>query len=302
MTVHSSDCNGVRLAESRRMFQRQWRIETDSISNITVRMTMSMRASVSRQRNPQHLVRLSEQKRMALSAMSNIRKRWQQKNASRALLNASSCTLEFNIDNAAILRQRALSKARCGYFREAIALFNRLLQSNPDSARDYNNRGLVHFQSGNMEAALADYNQALHLNPYLDGAYNNRANYYAAAGSFLEAVLDYDAALDLNPDNIRAWINQGITFRDLQMYDRALESLDIALTMGLLTSHVYAERGRTYHLRGDWNCAIADYQRALACINDPDAIATGNTYRLQHQVNTWIEDLLSPIESLSEGF
>jgi tetratricopeptide (TPR) repeat protein len=234
---------------------------------------------------------------MALNAMSNIRKRWTLRHTSRALFGALPESPELDIPDDTLLRQRALFEARSGHFHEAIVLFDRLLQFNPYSARDYNNRGLVHFQGGNMDAALADYNQALYLNPYLDGAYNNRANYYAATGSFLEAVLDYDAALDLNPDNIRAWINQGITFRDLKMYDRALESLDIALTMGLLTSHVFAERGRTYHLRGDWNCAIADYQRSLACVNEPDAIAAGSSYRLQCQVNHWIEDLLSPLET-----
>jgi tetratricopeptide (TPR) repeat protein len=237
--------------------------------------------------------------------MSAIRKKWFLKHPGHnypgddiAATAAPSLELTLDEDADTVLRQRALAKARNGNFYEAIALFNRILRAHPNSARDYNNRGLVYFQSGDLEAALADYNHALHLNPHLDGAYNNRANYYAATGLFLEAVLDYDAALDLNPNNIRAWINQGITFRDLQMYDRALESLDIALTMGQLTSHVYAERGRTYHVRGDWNCAIADYQRALAVIDIPGAIAPGAKHRLQPQINNWIESLLYPLESL----
>jgi len=266
---------------------------------------MNTRSTTKRQKTTENLVRKYEPGRMALGAMGiSTRKKRQSKPSGttpKTFFRASPFTLKLDLDNDAVLRQRALSEARCGHFQEAIALFDQLLRANPNSARDYNNRGLVHFQNGNLEAALADYNRALQLDPCLDGAYNNRANYYAATGLFLEAVLDYDAALDINPDNVRAWINQGITFRDLQMYDRALESFDIALTMGLLTSHVYAERGRTYHLRGDWNCAIADYQRALACIDDPEATSTeANYYRLQHQIHNWIESLLSPIETLSE--
>jgi len=256
---------------------------------------MNTRSSEGRHPDPQPLVRSSEQKKSTMH--SRVQRKWQPKRSTvssyvapeRELLALDAET------NAHVVRQRALSEARCGNFKAAIALFDELLLADPYSARDYNNRGLVYFQSGHLEASLADYNQALLLNPYLDGAYNNRANYYAAIGLYLEAILDYDAALDLNPDNIRAWINQGITFRDLQMYDRAVESFDTALTLGHLESHIYAERGRTYHLRGDWNCAIADYQRALSCIDDPCATAMGSDARLRHQVHTWKEELLSPL-------
>lgn len=256
---------------------------------------MNTRSSEGRHPDPQNLVCSSEQKKSALN--SHVQKKWQPKRRlTQAFVSPERELMGLDPEaNAHVVRQRALSEARCGHFQSAIALFDQLLIANPYSARDYNNRGLVYFQSGHLEMALADYNQALLLNPYLDGAYNNRANYYAAIGLYLEAILDYDAALDLNPDNVRAWINQGITFRDLQMFDRAIESLETALTLGHLESHIYAERGRTYHLRGDWNCAIADYQRALGCIDDPCATALGNDTRLRHQIHTWMEELLAPL-------
>jgi tetratricopeptide (TPR) repeat protein len=193
------------------------------------------------------------------------------------------------------LRQAALSKAKQGQRADAINLFSQLIERNPDSANDYNNRGLVYFQNGEMQAALMDYNKALELNPRLDSAYNNRANYYAAQGQLLEAILDYDTAIDLNPGNIRAWINQGITFRDLQMYEQAIECFDLALHFGRFEGHVYAERGRTYHLWGDWNCAIADYQRALGQL--PESIEITNpSARLRFQVEDWMDDLLDPLD------
>jgi tetratricopeptide (TPR) repeat protein len=170
-----------------------------------------------------------------------------------------------------------------------------LIESNPNSANDHSNRGLAYFQNGQAEAALADYNRAIELNPRLDSAYNNRANYFAAQGQFLEAILDYDIALDLNPTNIRALINQGITFRELEMYDRALESLELALCLGRLEGHVYAERGRTYHLRGDWNCAVADYHRALAELPVVSIYAHHPSVRLRFQVEVWLDELMKPL-------
>ncbi|HEY9658644.1 MAG TPA: tetratricopeptide repeat protein [Allocoleopsis sp.] len=199
-------------------------------------------------------------------------------------------------EQQSFVRQQALANAHQGNYEEAIALFSLLIESNPNNANDYSNRGLVHFQNGEAEAALADYNRAIELNPRLDSVYNNRANYYAAQGMFLEALLDYDIALDLNPTNVRTWINQGITFRELEMYDRAIESFDLALCLGKLEGHIYAERGRTYHLRGDWNCAIGDYSRALEKLPTSQPSPIDASARLRLQVQKWLDDLLSPLQ------
>jgi tetratricopeptide (TPR) repeat protein len=201
------------------------------------------------------------------------------------------------------VRQQALAKANQGDYATAIVLLNWLIECNPDSAIDYNNRGLVYFQQGAFDQALADYNRAIDLNPSLSNVYNNRANYYATQGQLLEAIADYDTALDFDPANIRAWLNQGITFRDLEMYERAIENFDLALQLLRLMSpsvrlegHLYAERGRAYHLAGDWNCAIADYRRALAILSTAkNAAATDTTQRLRLQVESWLSSLVSPL-------
>jgi tetratricopeptide (TPR) repeat protein len=224
-------------------------------------------------------------------SVGSAQKRWQPKpvkiNSTRPQLSVLSAGQH---ESESLLRQKGLAKAQMGHYDEAIALFSQIIDRNPLNASDYSNRGLTYFQSGQTVRALADYNRAIDLNPRLDGAYNNRANYHAAQGQFLEAILDYDVALDLNPANVRAWINQGITFRDLEMYERAIESFDMALHLGRLEGHIYAERGRAYHLRGDWNCAIADYQRAIA--NPPESPASE---RLHLQVDLWMDELLAPL-------
>lgn len=231
-------------------------------------------------------------------ATNKPHKRWQTRATSSAVANAThkldSLGLS-QLDRQTLMRKQALSAAQQSQHAEAIALFTEVIKLDPKSARDYNNRGLVYFQNGQWDKAILDYNRALELNPNLDSAYNNRANYYAAAGMFLEAILDYDLALDLNPTNTRAWINQGITFREIQMYERAIESFDCALGLGSLTGHVYVERGRTYHLWGDWNCAIADYQKAQVALAIPGTSSPNTTARLQRQIATWTDELLSPL-------
>lgn len=178
-----------------------------------------------------------------------------------------------------------------GNYVVAISLLDELIARYPNRAINYNNRGLVYFRLARISQALDDLNTAIALNPKLDSAYNNRANCHAAVGSLVAAVADYDLALDLNPANLRAWINQGITYRQMKSYDLALENFEIALFLGnSLKAKIYAERGRTYHLRGDWNCAVADYQAALAMMSELPKQSD------RQKVRSWLDELLKPLQ------
>lgn len=189
------------------------------------------------------------------------------------------------------LRTSVKEKASQGNYAMAISLLDELIAICPDNAADYNNRGLMYFRNNQIIEAFCDLSQALRINPCLDSAYNNRANCHAAQGDLSEAIADYDLALDINPANLRAWINQGITFRELELYDLALENLDIALIIGdSLKERIYSERGRAYHLRGDWNCAVGDYHKALDILATKPSLA-----RYERKVAGWLDQLLTPI-------
>ncbi len=178
-----------------------------------------------------------------------------------------------------------------GNYAVAIAIMNELLVLHPNSAVYYNNRGLMYLHNNQLPEAIEDLTHALEIDPNLDQAYNNRANCYAAQGDFVAAIADYDISLEINPSNIRTWINQGITFRELGSFDLAIQNFDIALILGnAFQEMIYAERGRAYHLRGDWNCAAADYRHALELLtNHPEL----EDYKIK--VNTWLDTLLNPV-------
>lgn len=187
-------------------------------------------------------------------------------------------------------RAQVMALANQGDYGAAIAELDHILQENPQSASDHNNRGLMQFRLRNYAAAERDYNRAIALDPRLDSAYNNRANCYAAQGQLAEAIADYQIALDFNPGNLRAWVNQGVTYRDLGLYDLAIENFDLVLVLGpRLRGRVYGERGRTYHLRGDWNLALADYQRSFEHLSN-----SLSARRYRRTVEAWQSELLNP--------
>lgn len=225
---------------------------------------------------------LQQAQKLFLSASSSAK-------PSSLSLDAVSVPSSYNGEQ--YLRNCVKEKASQGNYAVAISLLNELIALCPDNAADYNNRGLMYFRNNQIIEALGDLSQALAINPGLDSAYNNRANCYAAQGKLSNAIADYDLALDLNPSNLRAWINQGITFRELKLYDLSLENLEIALIIGDgLQERIYSERGRTYHLRGDWNCAMGDYQKALDILATKPKLAS---YRLK--VTGWLNELLYPL-------
>ncbi len=228
-----------------------------------------------------------EQKRLSLPLF------WTQEAAKQHSYLVKPLSKQEPIVSEQQLRVYIEEMAAQGNYAVAIALLDRLIALHPNSAIDYNNRGLMHLRNNQLAEALADLTHALEINPKLDSAYNNRANCYAAQGDLAAAIADYDLALDLNPANVRAWINQGVTFREMGMYDLAIENFDIALILASsLQARIYAERGRAYHLRGDWNCAVADYQQALKLLSSQPKLVG---YRLK--VSNWLNELLAPINN-----
>ncbi|ASC69119.1 hypothetical protein XM38_000450 [Halomicronema hongdechloris C2206] len=212
---------------------------------------------------------------------------------SSSLISPMGLTIAGTDDHLDGLSQRALKAVRHRLYSRALTLLTCVIHRDPDNGRHYSNRGLVYFWQGQLARALADYSQAIRLNPRLDQAYNNRGNCYAARRQWHQALADYDQAVNLNPYNVRARINYGITLRDMQDYDAALLCFDEALMFHQFPGHIYAERGRTYHLRGDWNSAIADYRRALAIFSTETAPQSAKFSRfLAQRVRQWLQELL----------
>ena len=190
------------------------------------------------------------------------------------------------------LQRQICQVARQKNYAAAIRLLGKLIQSHPHRAEYYSNRGLMYYRCRQWGHALIDYNRALTLNAQCDRTYNHRANCYAAQHSWYAAISDYDRAIDINPFNTQARLNQGVTLRSIGQYKSALICFDIALFFGALTPATYAERGRTYHLMGHWNCAMGDYQRALSAVYDADLPAV-QAKKLRTRIHKWQIELLA---------
>ncbi len=264
------------------------------------RVTLSSATAFANREQPMHLAKQSVYSQ-ALEMAQTSSAKWSQPPLGAPIAHLSQ------IDQETLLRQQALSDAQRGHYAEAIDLFTWLIHCNPENVSSFNNRGLLYFQTGKFHQALKDYNQALHLQPRLAKVYNNRANCYVAMGNLEAAIADYETSIDLDPIDIRARLNLGITFRDLEQFEAAIETFDLALQISqflnttdlvgvpaAVDGHLYGERGRTYHLWGDWNYAIADYDRALSRLPIAGS-KTDASYKRRFQINNWLDEILKPL-------
>jgi tetratricopeptide (TPR) repeat protein len=189
------------------------------------------------------------------------------------------------------LRHQAIAAAQQGYYITALAFFRQLLSYGAE-AQDYNNRGCIYLKMGQPSEAIADFDQAITLAPDLAGAYLNRGNAVMMTGAYDAALHNYSEALLLNPQDVRAWINRGVVLRNLRLYSLAIQSFDQALRLDSMGGYIYSERGRTYEVMGDWNCACADYRRALDRLSQEPT--TEISRALSHQVQSWLMALVNP--------
>lgn len=193
-------------------------------------------------------------------------------------------------DAILLLRKRAQREAKQQNYTAAVQIFNQLITYEPHNADHFANRGLMHYNLKHYEQALTDYNYALEINPELDKAYNNRANLHATQKNWLDAIDDYDEAIDINPLNIRARLNQAITLREMGAHSEAIACFDIAMFFRAQSANLYAERGRTYQLQGQWNCAIADYNQALELNQRTHTSNPEQVDRINRKVLRWMND------------
>ena len=187
-----------------------------------------------------------------------------------------------------LLRKRAQLEAKQENYAAALKILNQLTVHEPENADNFANRGLMHYNLKHYDQALADYDHAIALNPELDRAYSNRANLHATQQNWADAIADYDTAIDLNPLNIKARLNQAITLREMGDHDEALVCLDIAMFFRPQSATLHAERGRTYHLQGHWNCAIADYETALELTKTQGNKDISSPARVSRRVIRWM--------------
>lgn len=114
-------------------------------------------------------------------------------------------------------------------FPRAIAAYDYLVQADPQNSDYYFLSGNLHFDSHQFDLALSGFSKAIEIHP-----------------------------------TFNLYYNRGLTYGNLQQYDKAIEDYVKALTFNAKDPSVYYYRGNSYLLLGEYKKAINDFNKAIS--------------------------------------
>jgi tetratricopeptide (TPR) repeat protein len=154
----------------------------------------------------------------------------------------------------------------------AIADFTAALRIRPDYPEAYANRAATFAEYHRFAEAIADDSSLIHLNPYDLDAYMARVTLYDAVGQYADAIADCSTILNLwpklpielspSPQAPIYWL-RGSFHRMTGDYDKAIADDGMAIQLNSKLAAAYADRGRARMLKGQFEEAGADLDRAF---------------------------------------
>ena len=141
---------------------------------------------------------------------------------------------------------------------KALADLDEAIRLDPKSSDAYAYRSMAYVNKANLDKALADSNEAVRLDPKSDFAYAIRAGVHQLRGDIGKAFADLNEALRLDANCHWAISTQGRLYRQLGEWDKAITAFNRLAPC----KDVYAEIAATYAEKGDYEKALAEFDRA----------------------------------------
>ena len=177
-------------------------------------------------------------------------------------------------------------------YEDALAAFEIAFFLDQQNAEIYASRGLALASLGNVQAALADYDRALELDPSNLETYVNRGNLYQALGLVLEAIADFDQAIELDPTLVEAYNGRGLAYGNLQEYEQAIQDYNRALELDPDNPVVLLNRSTAALPMGDIEFALQDLNQSIEL--DPTIpnayLMRGMAYIMMEEYDAALED------------
>jgi tetratricopeptide (TPR) repeat protein len=162
-----------------------------------------------------------------------------------------------------------------GRVDDAIAFYQKGLQTEPDNAESHNNLANALREKGRVDEAITQYKKALELKPDYAEAQYNLGTTLLQKGNADEAITHYQAALLINPDYAEAHYGLGNALRQKGRVDDAMVHYQKALDIRPDYAEAHYSFGNAFREKGNVNEAISQYQEALETKPDYTAAHVG---------------------------
>jgi tetratricopeptide (TPR) repeat protein len=181
-----------------------------------------------------------------------------------------------NAASPEVLYNLAIAQSSLGQHADSIPTWSKYIEIKPNHAQAYQNRANSYLAMGNSGPALEDFELLVQLEPNSALFHHNLAVAAASLGSFARAVAAQSLAIQLieqglsNPKEFslfELYYNRGICQKKLANATAALNDFSRAINLNGHSAESYFARAGIYKTLGEFDLAIADYNKAAALPN-----------------------------------
>ena len=172
--------------------------------------------------------------------------------------------LALDANNPETLNNLANTLKRLGLAAEAEKRWRAALQLKPDYAEAYSNLSNLLLDQGEYDRAEGMARRAIELNARLADAYVNLAAVATARHRHAEALQVLDALLAFAPGHARALAARALSLKELDRFDEALDAAKRAALAAPESPEPHNAVGQVLQAKGEFEPALAAYDRAAA--------------------------------------
>ncbi|HLG65545.1 MAG TPA: tetratricopeptide repeat protein [Ktedonosporobacter sp.] len=167
---------------------------------------------------------------------------------------------------------------------DALATYERVLQTDKLNPQAWQGKGLTLAQAERHREALASFEEALKLDPALTTSLNGKGAALSILRRHQEALEAFDRALQLEPDNAIAWNGKGAVLSALNQPEQALNSFEIALHFDASMAQAWNNKGLVLRQLKRYSEALQAFEQAISL--DPNTATYWNSKGLVlHEMN-----------------
>jgi len=171
--------------------------------------------------------------------------------------------LKLDPKSQAGLSDRADILSELGRPAEALKAANAGLALYPDDYDFLYLRAGAHIDLKDLASARKDLDLYLTRSPTGAGALNRRGEVHRAEGHLDLARADFDQAISVQPDAARAHYNRALVSMEEERYDRAIKDFNLVLALAPNDPDALAEKGETYRRMDDYLLAVETLDMAI---------------------------------------
>ena len=175
--------------------------------------------------------------------------------------------LEADPNDAETYSQMGIFFIRNGNFTDAVATLREALRLAPENAEYFMHAGVAYYKQGNYNQAARLFQKATYLKRDYVDVYFRLGNCYEMMGDpnlLHKACAAYRQALRYSPDDFKTLVGLGAASAMMGNYDQSVSALERAEKIDGNEPVLLYNLANSYYYKGNYNRAIACYEKALS--------------------------------------